>query len=77
MKLLVFWLTQVILFSHLAAPEKSQTYLDQSKDIVSSINVTTTSGLDQNTRTAWMTATTRSQQYRNLTRNPWNHRRAQ
>lgn len=48
MKLLVFWLTQVILFSTGCTGEISD-ILDQSKDIVSSINVTTTSGLDQNT----------------------------
>lgn len=47
-KLLVIWLTLVILFSAGCTGDISD-ILDQAKDVVSSINVTTTSGLDQNT----------------------------
>jgi hypothetical protein len=48
MKLLVFWLTQVILFST-GCTGDIPAILDQAKDVVGSIQVTTTSGLDQNT----------------------------
>ncbi len=48
MKLLVFWLTPVILFSTACTGDISD-ILDQAKDVVSGIQVTTTSSLDQNT----------------------------
>jgi hypothetical protein len=47
-KLLAFWLTPVILFSTGCIGDISD-ILDQAKDVVSGIQVTTTSGLDQNT----------------------------
>jgi len=47
-KFLLFWLTLVILFSAGCTGDISD-ILDQAKDVVSSIEVTTTSGIDQNT----------------------------
>ena len=47
-KLLVLWLTLVILFSTGCGGGISD-ILDQAKDVVSGIQVTTTSSLDQNT----------------------------